>query len=243
MEAYRYLAKVYDYFMHDVDYKAWAEYLHDFLRQYNVKKILEVSCGTGSITRHLYNFGYEIIASDISTEMLKMAKQSAKEYANDIQFIRQDMRNIEVGNRVDAIVCACDGVNYINADGLSQFAVSAFHGLKDGGVLLFDISSRYKLKDIMDEQVFFDDAEESACIWQNTFDDEHNALLLDITLFIKRGKLFERYSEQHIQYVHDVKKIKDIILEAGFSNVDTYKCFTKENVCTEDERIQFICNK
>lgn len=243
MEAYRYLAKVYDFFMQDVDYKAWAEYLHNFLCQYNAKSILEVSCGTGRITQSLYELGYKITASDISTEMLKIAKQSTKEKALDIQFIKQDMRNIEVGNLVDAIICACDGANYIDADGLSQFASSALNGLKAGGILLFDISSRHKLKDIMDEQVFFDDAEDSACIWQNTFDDENDALLLDITLFIRNGHLFERYSEQHVQYAHDVKEIKEIMLSAGFTNVKALKCFSSNATSFEDERIQFVCIK
>lgn len=243
MEAYRYLAKVYDYFMQDVDYEAWAKYLHDFLSQYSAKRILEVACGTGRITRLLYDFGYEIIASDINTEMLKIAKQTANVHGNDAQFIQQDMRHIEVGNRVDAVVCACDGANYIDADGLSKFASSAFNALKQGGVLLFDISTRYKMKNVMDEQVFFDDAEDSACIWQNTFDENDDALLLDITLFIKKGELFERYSEHHVQYAHDVKEIKDIMQAAGFSNVEAFTCFTNKKAGTEDERIQFICNK
>ncbi len=89
MNAYRYLAKVYDSLMSDVDYNNWAQYLHRFLSKAGAKNVLEVSCGTGNITFELSALGYDIIASDLSIEMLKIARESGS-CPPDVTF---DVRN------------------------------------------------------------------------------------------------------------------------------------------------------
>lgn len=241
MEAYQYMAQVYNELMYDVDYSAWAEYLHGFLSSIKAENVYEAACGTGNITERLYDFGYNLVASDISTEMLKTASQRARISGRDIIYIQQDMRRIEVGNRVDAVVCACDGPNYINEDGMNSFAASSYQALKTGGVLLFDISTRHKLKDIMDGQVYFDDGDDAACIWSNTFADQ--TLKMDITLFIRRGELFERFTEQHTQYAHDIEKVRQQMLNAGYAKVDALECFTQKPYGGSSERVQFVCTK
>ena len=243
MGAYRYLAKVYDSLMSDVDYTSWAAYLHEFARDRHAKNVLEVSCGTGSITFALDKLGYNITASDISVEMLGIAKQRNASLCADVTFIRQDMRRIDVGNKVDAVVCACDGVNYIDAAGLSQFAQSSFAALKPGGILLFDISSSYKLSGVMDGQVYFDERDDIACIWKNTFDETDNALILDVTLFVKTGELFERQHELHKQYAHKTHDVLATLKQAGFHKIDVFDCFTRSAPDANAQRLQFVCYK
>lgn len=242
MEAYVYLSKVYNELMSDVDYLKWAQYLDGLLRQYGVKTIFETACGTGAMTRALYDMGYDITASDVSPEMIRIALESARSGGRDIKFALQDMRSIEVGNKVDAIVSVCDGPNYLDAPGFKKFAASAYSALKENGVALFDISSKYKLKR-MDGEVFFDDGDDASCIWQNTYDNKGSSLDMDVTLFVRRGNLFERFTEQHTQYAHDAGFVKEAFISAEFADVLAFECFTQNPPGEETERIQFVAQK
>ena len=241
MEAYQYLADVYDHMMYDVDYDAWASYLHALLQRHGAKRVYEAACGTGALTQRLYDMGYDIIASDISEAMLRAAAEKARKTSRDIRYVRQDLCHIEPPRPMDAIVCACDGLNYVNMDGAKSFASSAYAALKPGGLLLFDISTRYKLKDVMDGQVYYDDSDDAACIWQNRFNEDAGMLTMDVTLFIRRGTLFERLSEQHEQYAHDIERLRRVVLEAGFSSADVLEAFTENMVTEQTQRAQFVC--
>ncbi|MDD5017368.1 MAG: class I SAM-dependent methyltransferase [Eubacteriales bacterium] len=243
MEAYRYLARVYDEFMADVDYEKWAAYIDEILKQKQVRRIYEAACGTGNITNGLYALGYDIIASDISEEMIGIASEKARQHGNDIIFVLSDMRHIDVGNKVDAVIAACDGANYIDFEGIKMFAASAHTSLKNGGLLLFDIITMHKIKDVLNGQVYFDDSDDAACIWKNTYDEKKNVLQMDMTLFIRQGSLFERFSERHIQYAHDTADLRQAMMAAGFVKVDIFDCFTNNIFDEWSQRVQFVCYK
>ena len=74
--------------------------------------------------------------------------------------------------------------------------------------------------------MFFDDGDDAACIWQNTYDQDKNTLLMDVTLFIRRGELFERLVEQHTQYAYDIDEVKEMVQCAGYQSVKVVECFT-----------------
>ncbi len=241
MEAYRYLSGIYDMMMEDVDYDAWTAYLDGMLRRAGAKRIFEAACGTGAISRRLFTLGYDVVASDISGAMLRIAAEEARREGCGARFVRQDMRHIEVARPMDAVVCACDGVNYVDTDGVRSFAAGAFAALRPGGLLLFDVSTRHKLRDIMDGQVYFDDADDAACIWQNRYDEDRSALTMDVTLFIRNGEWFERSRERHVQYAHDTDVLLGIMREAGFSRAEAYEAFTEHAPSEDAQRVQFLC--
>lgn len=243
MDHYLYLANVYDEMMSDVDYKMWAEYLHTLLQKHAAHKVFEVSCGTGNITFFLGGYGYDITASDNSAAMLSAARQKNAACCAGIRFVHQDMRKIETPGRLDAVISACDGPNYLDPEGFFEFAASAFNALKPGGVLLFDISSRYKLKDTMHDNVYFDETDDNVCIWKNTFEDSSNALMMDVTIFSKKGDLFERHHETHTQYAHSISDIAAAVKKAGFVKTEVFECFTFDKPKEDTERLQFVCLK
>lgn len=241
MKAYSYLAKAYNELMADVDYDRWAAYINELLGFEN-GRIYEAACGTGNISCRLYDFGHHVIASDISDDMLHKASEHARSSGREIKFVKQDMRSFTVGNKVDAVVCACDGVNYVDEDGLKQFASAAFCAIKNRGLLLFDISTRAKLIS-MDAEVYFDDSDDVSCIWRNAYNKAQNVLTMDVTLFVRAGSLFERFSETHRQHAHDIEAVRRTMQAAGFAEVSVYGFLTKD-VCTDDaQRAQFVCRK
>jgi ubiquinone/menaquinone biosynthesis C-methylase UbiE len=240
VEAYRYLADAYDLMMEDVDYNAWTAYLHGLLARNGARHLFETACGTGEITCRLFDLGYDIIAADASETMLRVAAEKARKSGRTIRFVQQDLRRIETARPMDAVLCVCDGVNYVDAEGTKRFARSAYAALKSGGLLLFDISTRCKLQS-MDNQVYFDDAEDAACIWMNRYDEKTETLQMDVTLFIRQGELFERHSERHVQHAHRVDALTETLREAGFSGVDVYEAFTEDPVTAQTQRAQFVC--
>ncbi len=241
MKAYSVLAGAYNELMTDVDYGAWAAYINSLLEK-NGARIYETACGTGSISCRLYDYGHDIVASDISSDMLREAAMTARETGRDITFVQQDMRSFEAGKKADAVICACDGVNYIDEHGLKQFAHSAYRALKDSGLLLFDISTKSKLM-AMDGQIYFDDSDDVSCIWKNSFDQECGTLTMDVTLFIKKGNLFERFSETHVQHAHETDSVRRTLAQAGFSEISVFEFLTKEPCKIGAHRAQFVCRK
>lgn len=241
MKAYMYLAKAYNELMADVNYDAWAAYIDGFLGKSGAR-IYETACGTGSISCRLYDFGHDIVASDISEEMLREAAQNARQTGRDITFVRQDMRGFEAGKKADAVVCACDGVNYVDGEGIKQFAQAAYRALKIGGLLLFDISTLAKLQS-MDAQIYFDDSDDASCIWRNAFDTKDKTLTTDVTLFLRQGSLFERYSETHVQHAHDIENVRHMMRQTGFNEIDVFAFLTKDGCAADTQRAQFVCRK
>ena len=241
MRAYQELARAYNDLMMDVDYDMWAAYINRLLGGKKLR-IFEAACGTGNITRRLYDMGHDMVASDISSSMLNIATSEAKKHGREIIYIQQDMRKIEANGKFDAVICACDGANYIDLAGLGCFINASFCLLKKGGKLLFDVSSSHKLTS-MNDQVYFDDSDESTCIWHSRFNCILKTLTIDVTLFISKGILYEKKSEKHIQFAHDITDVTRVITDTGFSRIDAFKAFTMDAAEETCERIQFVCYK
>lgn len=244
-DSYTYLSLAYDALMYDVDYGKWADYIIKLLCLGGIQKgasLLDAACGTGNISLKLYKAGYNVIASDSSENMLNMATDKFKKAGADIPVINQDIRSIALHKKADAVICACDGVNYLqNDEDVLSFLQSAYGNLTAGGMLLFDISSEYKLKEVIADGVFCDETEDMAYIWKNSFKD--GLSIMDLTLFVKQGELFKRYTEQHVQKGHNQEILQNLLYKAGFKDINCYGFLTKKTPLKKEERIQFTAKK
>lgn len=238
-------AAYYDAMMHDVDRAAWADYLCGFLREANASTVLDCACGTGAITIALAAKGYRVTGSDVSPDMLMQARQNAlKAGYKQIPFICEDMRKMELHRPVDAIVCACDGVNYLTGEkDAAQFFRRAYECLKPKGLLLFDVSSDYKLSTVLGCNTFTEETDDYAYIWKNMFDEKRSLCEMNLTCFVKNGAQYDRFSEVHVQRAYSERELCDLLRQAGFSMAAAYEAFTKKPVKPDSERIQFAARK
>ncbi|OQB24111.1 MAG: Glycine/sarcosine N-methyltransferase [Firmicutes bacterium ADurb.Bin182] len=241
---YTILAKLYDPFMADVDYDSWAAYIKRFLPGGGRLVIADCACGTGELTVRLAASGHTLIGIDKSAEMLETASQKARARGLKIPFIKQDIRRFELHKKVDAVICTCDGVNYLSSrEQVRRFFDAAYNALKPGGLLIFDISSRYKLSAVLGNNTFANDDEAHSYIWQNAYDESNKLLEMSLTFFIKKGELYERSKEVHIQRAHSAAEIENALSSAGFYLSGVYGGFTTEPPDKEAERIQFVAAK
>ncbi len=242
MESYGRFAKIYDPLMRDVDYDEWAAYLRSFLPD-GTKQIAECACGTGEITLRLSRMGYEVTGIDKSEAMLEVAQEKARRAGRKIPFIRQDMQALSLHHPVDAVIAACDGVNYLNSlKAVKDFIRSAHSALKEGGVLLFDISSRHKIETLLGEKTFAQDEKACAYIWKNNYDPDSRLICMELVFFNRVGELYERFEETHIQRAHSGEEILKLLREGGFE-AEVYEAFTRCPAAERSERLQFAAEK
>jgi predicted TPR repeat methyltransferase len=242
MQSYETLADCYDTLMDDVDYDAWGDYLVSLLQAHGIlpgTQVLDAACGTGALTLQLHRAGYRVTGLDISEAMLAVAAQRLRKAGCRCPLVCRDMRRFVLHHPVNAICCACDGVNYLTDDAsVSSFFTAAYQNLCDGGVLLFDISAAQKLRN-MDGQFYAEDRGDVAYIWNNAMRD--GVLEMELAFFMRRDDgLYVRSDEIHRQKAHEAAHLQTLLLQTGFSDVRAFGFGTQRAPETGDSRIQFV---
>ena len=220
MSCYDALAPWYDSLTGDVPYAAIADfYEREFAADGgDFHLLLDLCCGTGSMTWELAGRGFEMIAADRSTEMLMQAQSKQGMCKVPPLFLCQAAEELDLYGTVDAAVCCLDGFNYIPADTLPEVFRRLHLFIRPGGLLIFDIRTPDFLRGL-DGQVFVDEKEDVLCLWRADFDEKLSALVYGMDLFTRRGKLWERDGEEHVEYAHMPESLREMLETAGFDNV------------------------
>ena len=245
MSAYESLAGAYDGLTTDVDYKGILDFLEAILRQLEKapETVLDLGCGTGSMSVLLAQKGYRVLGVDISEDMLTVAAQKAMDLDNPPFFIRQPMQKLRLPEKMDAVFCLLDCINYVTEPkDVRQTMQRVYHCLSDGGVFIFDINTPYKLRNL-DGQVFLDENEESYCVWRAEFEEAENCIYYGIDLFRKQGKLWQRSFEQHCEYAYEPSELAQWLKEAGFAKVMQFGDCCMSAPKNDEQRIYFAAIK
>lgn len=247
MEAYSGFAKVYDLFMDNIPYEEWTDYVKELLCEEGIEEgiLLDLGCGTGSVTELLARSGFDMIGIDNSEEMLEIAMEKKMESGQDILYLLQDMREFELYGTVKGIVSICDSMNYIleDEDLLEVFRL-VHNYLDNDGIFIFDMNTMYKYREILSDHTFAEDREESSFIWENYYDEEEEINQYDLALFVKdEDGRFTKYEETHLQRAYEQKRVEELIMESGLELLHVYDAFTRELPAEDSERIYFVCRR
>jgi len=220
MSAYTALARYYDDLTPDVPYERFADFYEEVFAMMGakVRTVADLACGTGTLTRILARRGYDVIGVDASEDMLSVAMDKLQDLDPMPLLVCQRLEELDLYGTVDAAVCALDGMNYLPPDALMTAFRRIRLFLEPGGVLVFDVNTPRKLR-WMDGQVFLDENEDVFCVWRAEFDERENACRYGIDLFARRGKLWERQREEHVEYAHEPDWLARQLAEAGFVDV------------------------
>ena len=249
MKEYTGFAEVYDMFMDNVPYDEWAAYLQSLLKKNGAGSgiVLELGCGTGNITRRLRDAGYDMIGLDISEDMLRIALEKEETKPGEepsILYLCQDMREFELYGSVAAIVSICDSMNYIleEEDLLKVFRL-ADNYLDPDGIFIFDMNTEYYYKYVLGERTICENRDEGSFIWDNYYSEEDCINEFDITIYAKKGELFERFDEVHYQRAYRIPTVKKLLKKAGFSDIRVYACMAEEAPVRGTGRVYFLARK
>ncbi len=219
-------AEVYDQLMTNVNYDAWADFYVRMMAAFGIRegKICECACGTGGLTLPFHQRGFHVTGVDLSQDMLWIAAQKARSAGVGIPFVRQDMRKLRLHRPMDAVLATCDGVNYLLEDqDAAAFFSAAWHALRPGGGLFFDVSTPYKLTHALGNQLICEDTERITYLWQNRFSDKSGILDMHLCIFIKdEDGRYRRVDEEQKQRAYTVDKLTTLLHQAGFDRVMVY---------------------
>lgn len=246
MASYESFARVYDLFMDNIPYEEWCEYLQQVLKRGGVDDglVLELGCGTGTMTQLLAERGYDMIGVDCSADMLEIAMEKKAQSGDDILYLLQDMREFELYGTVRAVVSVCDSMNYITEEeDLLQVFRLVNNYLDPGGLFVFDLNTVYKYEQVGDS-VIAENREESSFIWENWYDEDEQINEYDLTLFIKnQDELYEKYEETHYQRAYDLDVICRLLKEAGLQLEAIYDAFTFQSPTPTSERVYVVARE
>ena len=189
--------------------------------------------------------GYDMIGIDLSVEMLEIAAEKARNADKDILFLNQDMSDFELYGTVDAMVCALDGVNYLTEDGqLSDMLSKLHYYLNPGGILIFDINTEYKFRNILDGSTFVYDDKDAYCVWNSEFDQEEGICYFDLNIFTQNPDgTYTRRDEFQEERAYSVEDIKKTVEECNLELLGVYDNLSFNPPTDQSERLFFVVRR
>lgn len=228
MNCYGSLANWYDIFTGDVPYERFAElYEAEFARcGGEFRLLLDLCCGTGTLTRIMAERGYELIGVDASVDMLMQARSKSAGLSTPPLLLCQRAEELDLYGTVDAAYCSLDGMNYIPHRSLPEVLRRLHLFIRPGGLFIFDIRPVQWLESL-NGQAFVDETEDALCLWRAEFDASLPALRYGMNIFSRSGKLWRRNDEEHIEYAHSFESLKTLLTEAGFEKTELIPGFSE----------------
>lgn len=271
MEAYTDFASVYDTFMDETPYEEWASYLATLIQQYGITQtireeeelgrkltseqekallaernlVVDLGCGTGTLTQLLAKKGYDMIGIDNSQEMLNIAMRKKEQEGLEILYLCQDMQEMELYSTVGTVISVCDSVNYLlQEEELVQTFRQVNNYLFPGGVFIFDFNTLYKYQEIIGDTTIAENREDCSFIWENYFHEEEQINEYDLTIFVRESTdQFRKFTETHYQRGYTLEQMQKLLQMAGMEFVAAFDGDTHEEPMSDSERIYVVARE
>ncbi len=243
MDSYTIFSSVYDRLMSDIPYEKWVNNLEKIWEKYGLKPelIVDLCCGSGTMTKLLTEKGLDVIGIDKSFDML----MEAREKLPTNLFLNQDMTEFELYGTVDSIVCLCDSLNYLleEKDVLKTFKLCDNY-LNPKGLLIFDVNTKYKFEKELANNTFGGNFEDFSYIWQNFYDSEKMINEYQTTFFMKDdNNLYEKFDEIHHERCYDIETITRLVKESGLELLGVFDENLFDEPKEDSQRLYFVCRE
>ena len=245
--SYSYFASAYDLLTENVEYSRRADYICSLLSENGINGglLLDLACGTGSMSIELSKRGFDVTGVDLSDEMLSEAQNKIYECGEKVLFLCQDMRSLDLYGTVGSAVCTLDSLNHLTDENdlLKTFLnVSLF--LEDNGIFIFDMNTPYKHREILGNNSFVYELDNLFCVWQNTLLDDGVTVEINLDFFENQGdNAYTRYSESFFEKAYESEKVKSLLEQADFTFINEYKELTTDVPDESTERTVFVARR
>ena len=236
----------YDRLTDNVEYEKRADYFCRLLSMCDINDgiLLDLGCGTGSMSVKMAEKGFDVIGVDISIGMLGVAQQKMYESGKQILFLNQPMQDIDLYGTVDCAICVLDGINHLNnSDEVRQTFEKVSLFMNKGGAFAFDVNTIYKHKNVLADNAFIYDFDDLYCAWQNNYNEDDNSVDITLDFFEEEDGVYYRSSESFSEQAYGLDEISRWLEDAGFEIIGIYDDFTTNPVMPDSERAVFLAKK
>lgn len=204
--------------------------------------ILDLGCGTGTLTEMLADAGYDMIGVDNSPDMLELAMEKRDSRGHETLYLLQDMRKLELYGTVGTVISVCDSLNYIlQEEELLQIFKRVENYLFPGGLFLFDFNTVYKYAEVMGDMTIAENRETCSFIWENSYYPEEEVNEYEVTVFVREGgassKCYRKFSETHYQRGYTEEQMRRLLEAAGMKIELVLDADTLAETTDKSERI------
>lgn len=242
-DSYGNFAPFYDELTGNIDYEKRGRYFHKILQQHGKEKgiLLDLACGTGSLSEFFARLNYEVIGVDASEEMLSVAMEKKLETGSDIVYLCQRMEELDLFGTVDIVLCALDSLNHItDAETLQRVFERISLFLNEDALFLFDMNTVYKHETILGNQTFVYDMDSVYCVWQNRLLPEHVVEIeLDLFEYDKENDCYYRSQESFSERAYSRETVLSLLEQAGFELLEEYEGDTFSPPGRETQRVVY----
>ena len=207
--------------------------------------MVDLGCGTGTLTQMLYKKGYDMIGVDNSEEMLNVAMEKREQEGDEILYLLQDMRELELYSTVGTVVSVCDSVNYIlEEDELLDTFKLVNNYLYPGGIFIFDFNTVYKYEHVIGDTTIAENRDDCSFIWENFYHSDEEINEYDLTVFVQEeGDRFRRFTETHYQRGYTAEQMTALVEEAGMKVLLVKDSDTDGPVTENSQRIYLVARE
>ncbi|MDD6659337.1 MAG: class I SAM-dependent methyltransferase [Eubacteriales bacterium] len=240
MASYNIFAEFYDDLTQNVEYEKIAKYVSSFFKKYypSGKTVLDLACGTGTLSKLLNEEGYNIIGIDLSDDMLCIASSKSVDNAS---FIKGDISSFALPQKVDYCVCSLDSINHLKSiEQVGECFNCVYNSLVDGGIFVFDVNTVYKHKNVLKDNTFVFDEENFFLSWDNEYLGENTVRIL-LDFFVFNGVNYDRFSEEFCEKAYEISELENKLNK--FKILGVYDELTLTEPKNDSERIYFVCKK
>ena len=246
MSQYQGLAGCYDAFTEDVCYPKWADYFESVFSKHEtqVESILDLGCGTGSLSVLLSDRGYEVIGVDASPEMLAQAQAKATACKKiPPMFLCQEMEELDLYGTVDAAVSSLDSISYLDGpEALDETVARLKFFVRPGGLFVFDVNTETKFRTI-DGENFLREDDDNVCIWSAAYDEASKYCWMGMNLFCREGAVWTREREEHEEYAFSREEIVVALEGNGFTLEAAYDELSMLSARDDSMRIFYVARR
>lgn len=239
-------AGVYDDFTQNAEYAARADYICGLLEKAGINSgiLLDLACGTGTLTLKYAEKGYDVIGVDHSEDMLMELQSKVNTAGASVMMLCQDMRELDLYGTINACVCSLDSVNHLTR---SRDVQKVFDRValftEPGGVFIFDVNTIYKHTSVLADNTFVYENERSFLVWQNELcDDAVVNIFIDIFTENADGS-YARDCEEFSEKAYSVEELTFMLEKAGFTDISVFGDMSFLPPRENEERIYFFARK
>lgn len=249
MSGYHSFSYFYDKLTSNISYKQRAEYFDMLIKKHNGTQnlLLDLACGTGSLSEEFSRMGYDVIGVDASEEMLNEALDKKFDSGLNIQYLCQDMTELDMFGTIDVTICALDSINHLKSiDDVKKTFQKVSLFCEPNGLFIFDVNTPYKHQNILADNTFIYDLDDVFCVWQNSFDSSSKDCRVDITLDIfgkNENGFYQRYYDELSEIAYKREIIESLLISAGFIVEAVYDYDTVNPPLDNSEKLVFVARK